>query len=270
MKVGPVFTPGLGGTATFLIALIMALKGYKIRGVMGLDMPSNWIALHPGFHPESAKAIIGRAQTKVNRLMECVLSGGRALVSVGNIVDLLLGLLLMPVSFMFMILGRFFLAKLFFANNRCNGCGICAQNCPVGAVVMRGDKKPRPYWRYNCESCMRCMGYCPEKAIEAGHSWAVILVYLTMIPVSVSIVRWMSDIFPTVTLFEQAWVGDLIQFVYIYPSLFLSYYIFSRLIRIPAVNALFTYTTFTHVYRRYHEPDTELKDFSVKRLADNN
>jgi hypothetical protein len=33
-----------------------------------------------------------------------------------------------------------------------------------------------------------------------------------------------------------------------------------RLIRIPPINRLFTYTTLTHYYRRYREPETRLKD----------
>lgn len=35
-KVGPVFLPGLEGTAAYLLAAIMALKGYRIRGATGL------------------------------------------------------------------------------------------------------------------------------------------------------------------------------------------------------------------------------------------
>jgi len=46
-KFGPVFLPGLEGTAGYLPALILALKGYRVRGVRALDMPSNWTALHP-------------------------------------------------------------------------------------------------------------------------------------------------------------------------------------------------------------------------------
>ena len=60
-KVGSVFLPGLEGTATYLIALILASKGYHIRGLLGLDMPSNWTALHPGLHPDPVAAIITRA-----------------------------------------------------------------------------------------------------------------------------------------------------------------------------------------------------------------
>ena len=48
--------------------------------------------------------------------------------------------------------------------------------------------------------------------------------------------------------------------LYLYASLFLSYFIFHWLIRIRRVNLLFTYTTFTRLYPRYHEPETRLRE----------
>ncbi len=48
------FLPGMEGTAGYLIALILLLKGYILQGVQAVDMPSNWMALHWGLqlaHP---------------------------------------------------------------------------------------------------------------------------------------------------------------------------------------------------------------------------
>ncbi len=264
-KLGPVFIPGLSCTAPFLIALILAIKGFNVRGVLCLDMPSNWMALHSGFPPRSVAAIIARARPKVGRFMDRLLSGESYWLTGSNVYEFIMGILLLPISFLFLILGRFFLAKLFFASNQCTGCGSCSLHCPVGAVVMRGDKDQRPYWRYNCESCMRCMAYCPEKAIEAGHSWAILLNYITSVPVSIYLFNWLSATFPAAAVTDKAWLQEVVQLLYVYPSLFLSYYIFSLLIHNSIINKLFTYTTLTHIYRRYHEPDARLEDFAVKR-----
>ena len=54
MKLSKVFLPGLSGIAQLLAALILILKGYKIVGMRPIDLPSNWISLHPGI-----KATIG-------------------------------------------------------------------------------------------------------------------------------------------------------------------------------------------------------------------
>jgi hypothetical protein len=48
-------------------------------------------------------------------------------------------------------------------------------------------------------------------------------------------------------------------------TLMLSYWVFWCLIRIPVVNALFTYTTLTQYYRRYHQPETKLKHLGATR-----
>jgi len=56
-------------------------------------------------------------------------------------------------------------------------------------------------------------------------------------------------------------------FKYYYPAIFTSYYIFNALIRIPAINWIFTHTTMTHLsfWGRYREPDTKLKNIAARK-----
>ena len=163
-------------------------------------------------------------------------------------------------------MGRFFLAKLFFANDRCNGCGLCAKFCSVGGIKMWGKNKLRPYWKYNCESCMRCAAFCPHNAIEAGHSWGVIVYYLTAIPISVYIMSWFGGIIPQIATLDSYWLRRLLDIVYFYPALFILYALFQLLLRVPIVNWLFAHTSFTHLqfWGRYREPDASLKQIVGK------
>jgi len=52
---------------------------------------------------------------------------------------------------------------------KCTGCGICAKNCPVNAILMK-ESKPTINYR-KCISCYCCHELCPEKAYEIRRSW---------------------------------------------------------------------------------------------------
>jgi ferredoxin/flavodoxin len=48
-------------------------------------------------------------------------------------------------------------------NNDCTGCGICKKVCPVGNIELVNN---RPQFNHNCEQCVACIQYCPQKAIN--------------------------------------------------------------------------------------------------------
>ncbi|MEW6236536.1 MAG: EFR1 family ferrodoxin [Candidatus Omnitrophota bacterium] len=262
LKFGPVFTPGISGTGTFLLALILFFKGYRVRGSLSLDMPSNWIAFHSGLKTSSVDAIIQRAEPTALRFADKIFSCRKVWFTWNNLYELIWGILLSPISLIYLLAGRFYLAKLFLASNRCNGCGLCAERCPVQAIKMVGASQPRPFWKYKCESCMRCMAYCPERAVEASHSWAVVLYKIASIPLVFILLRrfgWspVNEWFLHNSFFQQ--VFDLLN---LYLALIVGYYGFHFLTRNSFINNLFSYTTLTRLYRRYREPHTSIKDIA--------
>lgn len=262
IQAGRTFVRGVSGSATFLVGLLLALKGYRVRGLRSIDMPSNWTACYSGPPPEKAAAVIERARPRAREFMERIRSGDRVAFNSGNLYDLLTGLLLLPISALYLPIGRFFLAKLFFANHRCTGCGFCSRHCPHRAIWMLGRKHPHPYWRMRCVSCMRCMSFCPRQAVEAGHSWAVLLAWITHAPVAVWAISRLAARFPALAPLNAPWPLLGARLAYLYLSLWAAYWIFHLLIRLPAVNAFFTWSTFTRFYRRYHEPGTSVKDLA--------
>jgi ferredoxin len=56
--------------------------------------------------------------------------------------------------------------RSFSVDPNCNGCGLCARNCPVDAIEMQNDK---PVWvKRTCTQCLSCINRCPQRAIQHG------------------------------------------------------------------------------------------------------
>ena len=201
--------------------------------------------------------------------MERILDGKNVFYLLNNLWELAWTVLLfwlIPVfPILYLLIGKLFMAKLIFADNRCNGCGICARYCPNHAILMKqiGNKR-QPFWTYHCEACMRCMAYCKKEAIIAGHSWGVLLYFITSIPVIDYFLHKINLFSTMLQQTEGFWLKQIVEMAYIIPALILSYRIFWWLLQIPFINTLFAYTSLTRYFRRYHEPETRLKDLMAK------
>ena len=54
------------------------------------------------------------------------------------------------------------MAQIAILERKCTGCGLCAQNCPFGAIDMKDGK---PELNAACKVCGICVKNCPQKAI---------------------------------------------------------------------------------------------------------
>jgi ferredoxin len=177
MKLYKIFTPGMSGLALILPAFMLWLKGYRCIGFRPVDLPSNWIPLHPGIKKKVIDSIFTRCERIVRSFAVRILSGKKVW---RGLFSLPVDILISPVAFGYYVAGRFFLSKTFIANYNCTNCGLCIKECPTGSIKM---VRNRPYWKLTCESCMRCLNHCPEKAIEAAHGMAV-AIYMLIIAVN--------------------------------------------------------------------------------------
>jgi ferredoxin/flavodoxin len=53
--------------------------------------------------------------------------------------------------------------RYFRADEKCNGCGVCAHVCPVTNIEIVDE---RPVWQHRCEKCLSCIQWCPRESIQ--------------------------------------------------------------------------------------------------------
>jgi len=272
VRIGRFIIPGIAGIASMLPSFLLPFKGYHVRGSLSLDMPANMTSVMPSLRQKDIARIIADSQRRATRYYDRLLTGKSIWFTWNNLWEYTWGTLLLVFfpffPILYLLIGRFFMGKLMFANSDCIGCGKCARTCPNNALVMKGKKRPRPYWKYNCEDCLRCMNYCEEKAVEAGHSWAVILYFIGTFSLSVYIFSFVAQYLPQINYLKNIYTLEIVDALYYYPAYFIAYYIFFVIIRWKPLNTLFTWTTLTHLFSRYHEPETALADLLQKSDGD--
>ena len=104
MKVLNLYTPGLSGVAQYFPALIMRFKGIKTVGWQPMDMPSNWISLHPGIRKPVAEKIIKRCTEKTEKFTKKILSQKKVYT---GFYSFPFDLAISPISLLYYFFGRF-------------------------------------------------------------------------------------------------------------------------------------------------------------------
>lgn len=254
MKMSKIFTPGLSGMAQIIPALILKWKGYKIAGLQPMDLPSNWISVHPGLRQKVVESIFDRCQKKTCHFAEKILSGRKVFKGLWS---LPLDLAVSPVSLLYYFYGRFALAKTFVADYRCNNCGLCVRECPVNAIRLKND---RPFWTHKCESCMHCMNACPQRAIQTPHLFVVVSWWVVFSLIPVLVLKYILRFFPSLAgSFDL--VLNLIAFITGLPVLFFAYRVYHFLMKFRFFSKLSDFTSLTPMkcWRRYFAPNKYLE-----------
>lgn len=167
LKMHKLFIPGLSGVALLFAALMLRLKGYRIVGMQSVDLPSNWISLHPGVRQVPVESMFRRLHKICGIFVQNLFTKGK---SFRVLRSLPFDLAVAPIALLYYFAGRFILAKTFYASGVCTNCQICVKQCPVKAIKLIDN---RPFWKITCESCMHCMNVCPERAIETAHGYLI-------------------------------------------------------------------------------------------------
>ena len=167
MLIGNFNLPGLSGAAFLFSTFMLKFKGYSIAGTKSVDLPSNWISLHPGLNKKTILRLHEKHKAGVIDFGEKILTGKKVYIPFHErVIDIIIA----PLSIGYYLIGRFIFAKTFYSSADCNHCDLCVKNCPVKAIIKIDN---RPFWTFTCESCMRCMSNCPKRCIETAHGFII-------------------------------------------------------------------------------------------------
>ncbi len=245
LKLSNIFIPGLSGLALLLPMIILLLKGYKLVGYRSIDLPSNWISLHPGLKPKVVHSIFKRCKRITKEYAIKILSGRKVMVGFWW---LPMDLLLIPISIGYYFFGRFALSKTYLATSDCNNCNLCIEACPVSAIRTLDGY---PYWTYTCESCMKCMNNCPKRAIETPHGFIAAVWWTASVLLPVFVYRLLSGL-----MTSEKIIYNLIYMALCLLFVFGTYRIAHFLMKYNWFNQIIRYTSLTHYrfWRRYKAP----------------
>jgi len=257
LKLSKWFVPGLSGLALWLSAIVLLFKGYRIVGLRSIDLPSNWISFHPGVKEKVVESIYGHCKRITQRSAKKILDGRKVYTAFRDIIqDLLISL----VAIGYFFVGRFMLAKTFYANENCDNYNICIDNCPMKAILTVDN---RPFWSYRCESCMKCMNNCPKRAIETAHGYFAGVILLLNLVIIVWFWKWVATfivipqdhVWGKIIITIIGWGLDFITFIVMYR-------LFHYLLRIPLVRDILFYTSLTRFrfWRRYKPSKKMISD----------
>ncbi len=251
LKMSKLHISGLGGIALWLPALILWIKGFHPIGFRPLDMPSNWISLHPGLRRQAVESIHKTCTQTLVNFSKRIMQGK---VVLNGILWAPLDLLVLPVSILYYLFGRFALAKTFYANYKCNNCNFCIDECPVQAII---EKNGRPFWTAKCESCMHCMNVCPHRAIDIAHFYLFLLWWAAFSFIPYMLIKLLVNAELVSIDFSNPFTYTVVNIIIMIIGLclvFIGYALLHQLLGIKIINKAITFTSLTHYkwWRRYY------------------
>lgn len=248
MKLSKLFMPGLSGLAQLFPAMVLLLKGYRIKGMQPMDLPSNWISVHPGLKKKVIDSIFKRCNRITDQFTEHILNGKNIYK---GLISLPIDLLISPIGVAYYFFGRFMIAKTFFASHNCNNCGLCIKDCPVSAIK---EKYGRPYWTFNCESCMKCLNHCPQRAIETPHGFTFLVWWAAMSFVPIIVFKKLKIVFHD--FYGLSFLMEILYYIFLGMAIWGAYHFLHFMLRFKFFSLLITYTSLTkfRFWRRYKAP----------------
>lgn len=144
---------------------ILEKQGKSLDAYFSVEMPCTYIPL---FTLPSQDAI-AKMETELQKRLDevqTIVANQQINREKDDLLVFLLGHILYPMITAFMFKVRFpDMARSFYADSRCTGCGLCERVCLSERIRMKND---HPEWieSVNCIYCFACLHYCPVEAVQ--------------------------------------------------------------------------------------------------------
>jgi ferredoxin len=140
---------------------ILGKRGIGLAAGFEVQMPSNYIPWGgPGTREEQQRRF-DAAKEKISRIAGYVRQREKRPVEKGPLWQRIVFTPLYHLSFA--QLSK--MDRSFWADAKCNHCGICVKVCPAQNISMQQGK---PVWNHHCEQCFACLQWCPQESIQYG------------------------------------------------------------------------------------------------------
>lgn len=166
---------------TYGVAPLNAMKKFKVSlhklggnlaGGFAVKMPHNGIG--SGVYSQyDDQILIKNCNTKIKIIYEYVMSKKEGVLEKSNAFEsfILSGLLIKMIPTLVklfkQVVFKGWKSLAFRANDKCNGCGICSEVCPLNNIEIIEMK---PSWGDSCTGCMACLHWCPNEAIQMSET----------------------------------------------------------------------------------------------------
>ena len=150
---------GYGANTLGMLADVLQNKGISLAFADEVKMPGNYIVKYPAFPPDKVQKLIKMAVSKVEEVAKAIAKREIRPVKTKAV---LFSKLVNHIC-QYKDIAKW--DEKFVTSSKCDGCGLCANVCPVDNIEI---EEGRPVWQHHCERCLACIQWCPCVTIQYG------------------------------------------------------------------------------------------------------